>query len=196
MNKTNLSDHYFLIFCCVAFGRIIEMILFFDDPRLITENSYVQNGLTQNKWALTDSHLEYWHPLTWLSIILNWQLFGANASGHHLVSLLLHIGAALFLFFLTKPQNLFFGFCSGIALHPLRVESVAASELKDVEYVFRYGHTLCHAYMEKPRMSKYLLCLILFALSLMSKPMMVTLPFVLLLLDYWPFRRWQKSLYK
>ncbi len=205
MNKkqTYLIITFLIIACCVAFGRIIgNDFINFDDPRLITENSYVQNGFNSEsiKWALTDSHLEYWHPLTWLSIILNWQLFGANASGHHLVSLLLHIGAALFLFlfFNKATKNLWpSAFAAAIfALHPLRVESVAwASELKDVLSMF-FGMATLYAYayyVEKPRMSKYLLCLILFALSLMSKPMMVTLPFVLLLLDYWPFRRWQKK---
>ena len=103
MNKkhTYLIIIFLIVACCIAFGRIVgNDFVNFDDPRLITENSHIQNGINTEsiKWALTDSHTEYWHPLTWLSIILNWQLFGANASGHHLVSLLLHIGAMVFLF--------------------------------------------------------------------------------------------------
>ena len=205
MNKkhTYIVTIFLIVACCVAFGRIIgNDFINFDDPRLITENSHVQNGLNSEsiKWALTDSHLEYWHPLTWLSIILNWQLFGANASGHHLVSLLLHIGAVLFLFlFLNKATKNIWpsAFAAAFfALHPLRVESVAwASELKDVLSMF-FGMATLYAYayyVENPRVSKYLLCLILFASSLMSKPMMVTMPFVLLLIDYWPLGRWQKK---
>ena len=205
MNKkhTYLIIILLVVACFVAFGRIIgNDFINFDDPRLITENSHVQNGFNSEsiKWSLTDSHLEYWHPLAWLSIILNWQLFGANASGHHLVSLLLHIGATLFLFlFLNKATKNIWpsAFAAAIfALHPLRVESVAwASELKDVLSMF-FGMATIYVYafyVEKPRISKYLLCLLLFSLSIMSKPMMVTLPFVLLLLDYWPFGRWQKQ---
>ena len=142
-----------------------------------------------------------WHPLTWLSHMLDWSLFGANASGHHLVSLLLHIGAVIFLFlFLNKTTNNIWpsAFAAAFfALHPLRVESVAwASERKDVLSMF-FGMACLYAYAfyaEKPKLSRYLLCLILFALALMSKPMMVTLPFVLMLLDYWPLKRWQKAI--
>src|SRR5208337_4685425 len=142
---------------------------------------------------------EYWHPLTWLSIMLEWRLFGTNASFYHLVSLLLHIGAALFLFlFLNKATKRLWpsAFVAALfALHPLRVESVAwASELKDVLSMF-FGMATLYAYaqyVEKSRLSKYFICLILFTLSIMSKPTLLTLPCVLLLLDYWPFERWQK----
>lgn len=194
---------FLIVACFVAFGRIVgNDFINFDDPRLITENIHIQNGINMEsiKWALSDSHTEYWNPLTWFFIILNWQLFGSNASGHHLASLLLHIGATLFLFlFLNKAtKNLWpSAFAAAIfALHPLRVESVAwASELKDVLSMF-FGMAMFYAYayyVEKPRISKYLFCLILFSLSIMSKPMMVTLPFVLLLLDYWPLQRWQNK---
>ncbi len=133
--------------------------------------------------------------------MLDWSLFGANASGHHIVSLLLHIGSALFLFlFLNKTTNNIWSsaFAAAFfALHPLRVESVAwAAERKDVLSMF-FGMTCLYAYAfyaENYKLSRYLMCLILFALALMSKPMMVTLPFILMLLDYWPLKRWQKSL--
>ncbi len=207
MNKNKKQTYLIIIFlivaCCIAFGRIVgNDFINFDDPRLITKNSHVQNGINTEsiKWALTDSHLEYWNPLTWLFIMLDWQLFGTNASGHHLVSLFLHIGAVLFLFlFLNKATKGLWSsaFAAAIfALHPLRVESVAwASELKDVLSMF-FGMAMLYAYayyVENHRISKYLICLILFALSVMAKPMMVTLPFLLLLLDYWPLERWKKS---
>ena len=188
----------------IAFGRTLgNDFVNFDDDRLITENIHVQSGINAEniKWAFTNSSLEYWHPLTWLSIMLEWRLFGANASGYHLVSLLLHIGAVLFLFlFLNKTTKCLWpsAFVAALfALHPLRVESVAwAAEHKDVLSMF-FGMATLYAYayyVEKPQISKYLLCLLLFVLSLMSKPTLVTLPCVLLLLDYWPLARLQKQL--
>jgi hypothetical protein len=131
---------------------------------------------------------------------LDWSLFGANAGGHHLVSLLWHIGSAILLFlFLNKTTGSLWpsAFVAALfALHPLRVESVAwASERKDVLSMF-LGLSVLYAYalyVEKPKHFKYFLCLILFALSLTSKPMLVTLPFVFLLLDCWPLGRWQKA---
>ncbi len=192
-----------IVYCVISFGRIIgNDFVNYDDFRLITENSYIQAGINGQsiKWAFTDSYYEYWHPLTWLSIMMDWRLFGVNASGHHLVSLLLHIGAVLFLFlFLNKAtKNLWPSAFAAVlfALHPLRVESVAwAAERKDVLSMF-FGMATLYFYVyyaEKPRISQYLVCLILFALSLMSKPMLVTLPCVLLLLDYWPLSRWGKK---
>ena len=174
----------------------------FDDRRLITDNSHIQNGINIEsiKWAFTDSHTEYWNPLTWLSIMVDWSLFGANASGHHLVSLLLHLGAVIFLFlFLNKTTNNLWSsaFAAALfALHPLRVESVAwAAERKDVLSMF-FGMATLYAYAfytESSKLSRYFICLMLFALSLLSKPMLVTMPFVLLLLDYWPLGRWHKA---
>jgi len=188
----------------IAFGRIVNNdFVNFDDDRLITQNIKVQSGFNAEsiKWAFTNASLEYWHPLTWLSIILDWSLFGANASGHHLVSLLWHIGSAILLFlFLNKTTGSLWpsAFAAAFfALHPLRVESVAwAAERKDVLSVF-FGMATLYTYayyVEKPKLSKYFLCLVLFVLSLMSKPTLVTLPCVLLLLDYWPLGRLQKAL--
>ena len=166
-----------------------EIIIFNQD--LIPK---VSNGRLQ---PIVDGN---WHPLTMISHMLDWNLFGANASGHHLVSLLLHIGAVIFLFlFLNKTTNSIWpsAFTAALfALHPLRVESVAwAAERKDVLSMF-FGMACFYAYaiyVEKSKLSQYFLCLTLFALSLMSKPMLVTLPFLLILLDYWPLSgRWQK----
>ena len=188
----------------IAFGRIVgNDFVDYDDVAFITVNSHIQAGFNAEsiKWALTTSLHSYWHPLTWLSIILDWRLFGANAGGHHLVSLLWHIGSAILLFlFLSKTTGSLWpsAFVAALfALHPLRVESVAwAAERKDVLSVF-FGMATLYAYayyVEKPKLSKYFLCLILFGLALMSKPMLITLPFVMLLLDYWPLGRLQKVL--
>ncbi len=188
---------------CIAFGRIAgNHFINFDDPGYITKNYQIQSGLNfENiQWAFTAVVLSNWHPLTLLSHMLDWSLFGNYAGGHHLVSLLWHIGTVilLFLFLYKTTHNIWpAAFAAAFfALHPLRVESVAwASERKDVLSLF-FGMASIYAYAfyaEKNRISRYLLCLILFMLSLMSKPMLVTLPFVLLLLDYWPLNRWQKT---
>ena len=208
MNKNKKRTYLIIIFlivaCCIAFGRIIDNdFINFDDPGYITKNYHVQSGISlQNvQWAFTTVVLSNWHPLTMISHMLDWSLFGANASGHHLVSLFLHIGGVIFLFlFLKKTTNNIWSsaFTAALfALHPLRVESVAwAAGRKDVLSMF-FGMTALYAYAfyaESSKYSLYFLCLILFALSLLSKPMLVTLPFVLLLLDYWPLKRWQKAI--
>lgn len=187
-----------------VFGRIAgNHFVNLDDPGYITKNYVVQNGLNLQgiKWAFGSTYLAFWHPLTWISHMLDWSLFGDHAGGHHLVSLLLHMGSVLFLFlFLNKTTNHIWSsaFAAAFfALHPLRVESVAwAAERKDVLSMF-FGMAGIYAYAyyaDHAKRSQYCLCLALFALSLMSKPMLVTLPFIFLLLDYWPLGRWQKAL--
>ena len=205
MNKkyTYLIIVLLVIACLVAYGRILgNGFVNYDDDKYITENNHIKAGINSEiiKWAFTAVVNANWHPLTLLSHTLDWSLFGANASGHHLINLLLHIGSVLFLFFLLKrmTKNLWSSaFVAALfALHPLRVESVAwAAERKDVLSMF-FGLASIYAYAcyaESYKLSKYFLCLILFALGLMAKPMLVTLPFVLLLLDYWPLGRWQKN---
>jgi tetratricopeptide (TPR) repeat protein len=189
---------------CAAFGRIAyNDFTNFDDSAYITENYHIHSGIDSEniKWAFGAVVSGNWHPLTLISHMLDWTLFGANAGGHHLVSLLLHIGAVIFLFlFLNKTTNNLWpsAFAAAFfALHPLRVESVAwAAERKDVLSMF-FGMASIYAYAvyaENSKLSRYFICLILFALSLMSKPMFVTLPFVLMLLDYWPLKRWPKAI--
>ena len=189
-----------IVLSCLAFGRIAgNNFINYDDNKYITENNYIQYGINKEsvKWAFTTTYFSYWHPLTWLSHMLDWSIFGANPYGHHLVSLLLHIFAVVFLFlFLNKTTNNIWpsAFAAAFfAIHPLRVESVAwASERKDVLSMF-FAITCFYAYAfyaELPKLSRYLLCLVLFSLALMSKPTMVTLPFVMMLLDYWPLKRW------
>jgi hypothetical protein len=173
----------------------------FDDHQYIIENNHIKSGINSEsiKWAFTAFVSGNWHPLTLLSHMLDWSLFKDNAVGHHLIGLLLHIGVALFLFlFLNRTTKSLWpsAFVAALfALHPLRVESVAwAAERKDVLSMF-FGMASIYTYArytESFKLSKYFLCLILFALSLMAKSMLVTLPFVLLLIDYWPLNRWQK----
>ncbi len=193
-----------IVVVCIAFGRIaFNNFINFDDDGYITKNYQIQSGLNfENvKWAFTAVVLSNWHPLTLLSHMLDWSLFGNYAGGHHLVSLLWHIGTVilLFLFLYKTTHNIWpSAFAAAFfALHPLRVESVAwASERKDVLSLF-FGMSSIYAYafyVEKNKISRYLLCLMFFIMSLMSKPMLVTLPFMLLLLDYWPLNRWQQTL--
>jgi tetratricopeptide (TPR) repeat protein len=195
---------FLVVVSCAAFGRIaFNDFINFDDLHYITENRHIQSGfnLRNIQWAFSSFEYYYWQPLTWLSHTLDWSLFKDYAGGHHLMSLLLHIGSVLLLFFFLyrATKNLWpAAFAAALfALHPLRVESVAwAAERKDVLSMF-FGLASIYAYAfyaEHSKRSRYCLCLILFALSLMSKPTFVTLPFALLLLDYWPLGRWQKAL--
>jgi tetratricopeptide (TPR) repeat protein len=193
-----------IVFSFIAFGRIIgNDFINFDDNVYITENNHIKAGLNSEtiKWAFSAVFFSNWHPLTLISHALDWSLFGASASGHHLINLLLHIGSVLFLFFfLEKTTKSFWpsAFVAAFfALHPLRVESVAwAAERKDVLSML-FGMTTIYVYalyVEEQKLARYFLCLALFALGLMAKPMLVTLPFVLMLLDFWPLGRWQKAL--
>ncbi|HSV26364.1 MAG TPA: tetratricopeptide repeat protein, partial [Sedimentisphaerales bacterium] len=170
----------------------------FDDYTYITRNRHVNDGLSFEgvKWAFTEYHSSNWHPVTWLSHMLDVELFGMWAGGHHLVSLGIHIlNSLLLLWFLCSATGRFWPslFVAGLfALHPLRVESVAwASERKDVLSVFFWMATMMaySFYVKKTGWRRYAVVVLLFALGLMSKPMLVTLPIVLLLLDWWPFER-------
>jgi len=171
-----------------------------DDNAYITENGHVQSGLTFAgvAWAFTTMHAGHWIPLTWLSHMLDCQLYGLNPRGHHLTSLVFHIASALLLFLVFERitgalwRSAFVA--ALFALHPLHVESVAwVAERKDVLSTFFWMLTMWAyvRYVERPRFNRYLLALLFFASGLLSKPMLVTLPFVLLLLDYWPLGRFQ-----
>ncbi len=170
-----------------------------DDPKYITENRRVQEGISLESvvWAFTATHAANWHPLTWLSHMLDFQLYGLNPSGHHLTNLLFHLANTLFLFLLLRRMTGALwrsGFVAALfAIHPLHVESVAwIAERKDVLSTFFWMSTLWIyvRYVEKPGAKRYLLVVFTFTLGLMAKPMLVTLPFVLLLLDYWPLNRY------
>ena len=215
----------------------------FDDPNYVTSNPHVLGGLTWESagWAFTTLYLGLWHPLTWISHMLDCQCFGLRPGGHHLTGLLLHAANTVLLFVVLRRMTGALWRSAVVAalfaLHPLHVESVAwVAERKDVLSTFfvmltlwaYHGYTACrgarsrkrkaeasdpitkhatrpmsplrgiatedgfHASSFTPRALRfYLLSLFFFALGLMSKPMIVTLPMVLLLLDYWPLKRFE-----
>jgi tetratricopeptide (TPR) repeat protein len=170
----------------------------FDDNVYITQNDHVRAGLTWNtvKWAFTSFDAANWHPLTWLSHALDCQLFKLNPAGHHYVTVLMHAANAILLFLLLAGATGFtwpsFFVAALFALHPVNVESVAwASERKNVLSMLFFLLAL-HAYgwyVRRESVRRYAVVAVLFALGLMAKPEIITLPFVLLLWDYWPLRR-------
>jgi tetratricopeptide (TPR) repeat protein len=171
-----------------------------DDNVYVTNNPYVDAGLTAKsiRWAFTTVKAEFWHPLTWLSLMADSQIFGGSPSGYHLTNLLLHIiNTLLLFFFLSKATSNLWqsGFAASLfALHPLHVESVAwIAQRKDVLSTLFWLLTLwCYTrFVERPSRSRYAWALVFFILGLMSKPILITLPFTLLLLDYWPLCRFQ-----
>jgi tetratricopeptide (TPR) repeat protein len=172
----------------------------FDDNIYVTQNSHIQSGITLDglRWAFSTTYAEFWHPLTWLSLIFDHQFYGLNPFGYHLTNLILHILSTLLLFWLFNRMTGTIwksAFVAALfALHPLRVESVAwIAERKDVLSVFFWMLTLCLYvyYTEKPVIKRYLLVVFCFACGLMSKSMVITLPLVMILLDYWPIGRFQ-----
>lgn len=169
-----------------------------DDDSYVTRNPHVSTGLGWDNltWAFTSFHSSNWHPLTWLSHQLDVGLFGLAPRGHHATSAFLHVtNTLLVLFVLHRMTGAFWPsfFVAGVfGLHPQRLESVAwVAERKDVLSGFFGLLTLASwtRYAEKPTRARYLACLLSFALALLAKPMMVTLPLVMLLLDVWPLRR-------
>lgn len=199
-----------LVLAALVFGAFLPAVdndfVGYDDTDYVTTNFRVQRGLSWDNigWAFTTSEAANWHPFTWLSHLLDVQLFGLNPAGHHLTSILIHAASALLLFqllrTLTGTLGRSFIAAALFALHPLRVESVAwIAERKDVLSVL-FGLMTTYAYVrgvgaQTPlRRRQYLaLALLSFACGLMSKPMLVTLPFTLLLLDCWPLRRWDRA---
>ena len=187
----------------LLFGRAFDYgFTNYDDPRYLTDNLHVQSGLTWDSlvWAFT-AKTDYWHPLTWFSHMLDWQLYGASATGHHLTSVLWHALNAVLAFHVLRRLTGAFWTCAFAAAlfawHPLRVESVVwVAERKDVLSGCFFLLTLwAYAGYAKRRLERsrawpsYLLTLALFSGGLMCKPMLVSLPLVLLLLDYWPLNR-------
>jgi len=237
--KTQTSNQAGRGLICLALGLITVAVfwpslthdfLSYDDQAYVTENPHVRTGLTWPGvvWAFSSFSVANWHPLTWLSHMLDCQLYGLRPAGHHLTNLLLHTGSTLLLFLVLSRMTgaLWRSACVAalFAWHPLHVESVAwVAERKDVLSAFffmltlwayaRYGEVQSlksKVQSQSPRVGSqgldsdltdhasrftfhvsffYLLSLLFFALGLMSKPMVVTLPFVLLLLDYWPLGR-------
>src|SRR5437762_4482942 len=188
----------------VTFGIYAQVIghrfITFDDLSYIEENPMVNRGVTLAGlgWAFTTFHSENWHPLTWIAHMIDSQLFGTIAGGHLLVNALIHAANTLLVFwFLLRTTHARWSsalVAALFALHPLHVESVAwAAERKDTLSTF-FGLLSLIAYTryaEAPSIRRYAWVAIMLALGLMAKPMLVTWPFVMLLLDYWPLGRFE-----
>jgi tetratricopeptide (TPR) repeat protein len=183
-----------------VFGQTLRHeFLDFDDSDYVYGNDVVARGLTLKGivWAFTSTHSDNWHPLTWLSHELDCQFYGLNPGGHHLTNVLLHTATVIALFLVLRQMTGALwrsAFVAAVfAIHPLRVESVAwVAERKDVLSGLFFMLTM-GAYVRYARrpwsLARYGWVVLLFAMGLMSKPMLVTLPVVLLLLDYWPLQR-------
>ncbi len=191
---------FLVLAVALVFGQTVgHEFINFDDNPYVYENPVVQRGLTLQgfRWAFTTFHENNWHPLTWLSHMLDCTLYGLQAGGHHLTSVLLHASTVVLLFLVLWRMTGFLwrsAFVAAVfAVHPLRAESVAwVAERKDVLSGLFFMLTIGAyvRYVRRPTsMVRYGVVVLLFALGLMSKPMLVTLPFVLLLLDYWPLGR-------
>jgi len=180
-----------------------DQFIGYDDSRYITRNSRVQSGLSWNNitWAFTTYEVANWHPLAWLSHMLDCNLFGLNPAGHHLASLVLHLVNVALLFGLLESLTgnvARSAFVAALfAVHPLNVESVAwVAERKNLLCTLFWLLTLWAylRYVRRPDWKRYSLVILSFTLGLLSKPMVVTLPFVMLLLDYWPLGRFDISI--
>ncbi len=214
--RHRLSSKQVFVVCVLLFGLVLWTFLpalhngfiNYDDDVYVTANTHVQGGLTWSNvaWAFENTDASNWHPLTWLSHMTDCELFGLNPQGHHLTSVLLHAINAVLLFLMLRRmtsatwRSLFVAAVFG--LHPLRVESVVwIAERKDVlSMLFGLLSLLMYTVYAERRLGQkgkpwifYILALLCFLLSLMSKPMLVTLPFVLLLLDYWPLNRFKNA---
>ncbi|MHC4096532.1 MAG: tetratricopeptide repeat protein [Planctomycetota bacterium] len=206
----NIPLHKYRCFLICAFLVITALAAYwpilkcefvkYDDDKYVTENPNVRRGITYDTviWAFKKPHYHMWHPLTSLTHLLDYQLFGLNPTWHHLTSLLFHIASTLLLFGIFKRMttavwpSLFVA--AAFALHPLNVESVAwVSERKNVLSTFFWMLTIAAYiwYTDRSCLGRFLLVVLVFALATMTKPIVVTLPFVLLLLDYWPLGRLQ-----
>jgi tetratricopeptide (TPR) repeat protein len=202
------NDRWMVLGVCIflaaitwlVFGQTLRhQFVNFDDGEYVFKNPQVARGLTLDGivWAFTHVHSANWHPLTWISHMLDCQFYGLNSGGHHLTNVLLHAATAILLFLVLRQMTGTLwrsAFVAAVfAIHPLRVESVAwVAERKDVLSGLFFMLTI-GAYVRYARAPwsplRYGLVVLLFAVGLMCKPMLVTVPFVLLLLDYWPLNR-------
>jgi protein O-mannosyl-transferase len=207
ISSPKVNHGWLTIAICIALAGLTWLIfgqtlwhdfVNYDDPRYVYENTRITGGLSISgiAWAFTHIHSLNWHPLTTISHMLDCQLYGLKAGWHHFTNVLLHTLAAILLFRALEQmtgavwRSAFVG--AVFAIHPLHVESVAwIAERKDVlSGVFFMLTLLAYVcYVRSPRVGRYLVVVFLFVCGLMSKPMLVTLPFVLLLLDYWPLAR-------
>lgn len=211
LNKLNIDESKKLLIVYIVL-TVVTLAVFwqanqfpfvnYDDPLYITKNFHIQKAISLEgfKWAFSTRYADLWNPLVWLSFMLDYNLFGLNAGGYHVTNLILHILNTLLLFWLLNRmtgsvwKSTFVA--AFFALHPLHVESVAwVSERKDVLSAFFWMLTLCIYvyYTEKLTLKRYVLVLFSFALALLSKPMVITLPFIMVLLDYWPLKRFESQ---
>jgi len=207
MRVVTVTDKHRTILICLALAaatcavyaqvRSFDFVNF-DDQEYVTRNHHVNTGLSRSNviWALTESHSCNWHPLTWISHMLDCEIADLHAAWHHMVNVLFHALNTLLLFLLVRQitgavwRSAFVA--AAFALHPVHVESVAwISERKDVLSTFFWLLTMIAyaRYAQKPSIGRYVLTMLFLALGLMSKPMLVTLPVILLLMDYWPLGR-------
>jgi tetratricopeptide (TPR) repeat protein len=207
ISPPKVSRWWLTIGICIALAGLTWLVfgqtlwhdfINYDDPRYVYENTKITGGLSISgiAWAFTHIHSMNWHPLTTISHMLDCQLYGLNAGWHHFTNVLLHTLAAVLLFLALQQMTDAVwrsAFVAAVfAIHPLRVESVAwVAERKDVLSGVCFMLTLLAYvyYTRAPSLRRYLAVALVFVLGLMSKPMLVTLPLVLLVLDYWPLRR-------
>ncbi len=211
MNLTRRHNPWMVLAVCLvlaglswlAFGQTLTYdFINLDDQDYVLNNPHVARGLTSSgiAWAFTHAHAANWHPITWISHMIDCQLYGLNPRGHHLTNVILHAAVAISLFLVLLQMTQAFWRSALVAaifvVHPLRAESVAwVSERKDVLSGLFFMLTLAayaHYARQRSRL-RYLVTLLLFLLGLMCKPMLVTVPFILLLLDYWPLHRFAKE---
>ncbi|MEI6209112.1 MAG: tetratricopeptide repeat protein [Desulfuromonadales bacterium] len=193
-----------VVLTCIAYWHLgSNNFIDFDDNDYITKNFVVQRGLTLEgiKYAFAFHDIGYWHPLTWMSLMLDYQLFGISPTGYHVENLVLHIISAVLLFLILNRltgkqwQSAFASML--FAIHPINVESIAwAVERKTVlsGLFFFLSMWFYLLYIEKRNFKRYLLVFVMMAVGLMAKSMIVILPAILLLLDYWPLRRFDFKL--
>jgi protein O-mannosyl-transferase len=214
ISPPKVNRWWFTLGICIALAGVTWLVfsqtlwhdfINYDDPHYVYENTKITGGLSISgiAWAFSHIHSLNWHPLTTISHMLDCQLYGLKAGWHHFTNVLLHTLAAMLLFLALQQMTGAVwrsAFVAAVfAIHPLRVESVAwIAERKDVlSGVFFMLTLLAYVnYVRLPRIRGYLVVVFLFACGLMSKPMLVTLPFVLLLLDYWPLDRIKGQLWK
>lgn len=198
-NRDRLLGLTLLLITLAVYGQTISHdFILYDDFGYIVENKNIQSGFTKASlvWAFSKFYMANWHPVTWLSHMLDYQLFGLNPAGYHLINVFLHAANTLLLFLFLREATGYSGRSFAVAalfsVHPLHVESVAwISERKDVLCAFFWLLAMLAyvRYAKSDRFRWYLGAIAFFILGLMSKPMIVTLPFLLILLDYWPLGR-------
>jgi len=199
INKTFIISILLIGMTALVYSQVVHFgFISLDDSIYVFNNHDLQGTSLPKKiiWALTTIHAAFWHPLTWFSYILDFEFYGLNAGGYHLTNLLFHLASTVLLFlFLEKMTRRLYPsalVAALFALHPLHVESVAwIAERKDVLSAFFWMLTMCAylRFVEQPIWSRYGLMLLCFLGGLMAKSMVLTLPLVLLLLDYWPLGR-------